>query len=95
MNRFAVATALLIVTLVVSAASSFPSGTSLALATMIATAAILAHRFVEGMQTIGAVPARFGEMGEFVRRVVQHTLRFSFAAVAIAWTLVSLQWYPA
>ena len=93
MNRFAVILAMLIVVTGVSVANSFSTGASLAAATALVGAAMLVHEFAFGVETAGAGTARSSQVREFLAAVVSYTIRFAIAAVAIAWTVVSLQWY--
>ncbi len=56
---------------------------------------MLAHEFAFSVEVSGAGTARYSNARAFLARVVSHTIRFAIAAVAIAWTVVSLQWYAA
>ena len=93
MNRFAVIIAMLIVVTGVSVASSFSTGASLAFATALVAAAMLVHEFAFSVEVSDAGTARLSNARDFLARVVSHTIRFAIAALAIAWTVVSLQWY--
>jgi len=93
MNRFAVIIAMLIVVTGVSVANSFSTGASLAFATTLVAAAMLVHEFAFGVEIAGRGTARVSNLRAFLSQVVSHTIRFAIAAVAIAWTVVSLQWY--
>ena len=93
MNRFASIIALIIVVLGVSVATTFSIATSLAFATALVAGAMLVHEFAFSVGT-GAGAARQVSHGrEFLASLVAYTIRFSIAALAIAWTVASLQWY--
>ena len=94
MNRFAVIAAMLIVVTGVSVASSFSTTASLAFATALVASAMLVHEFAFAVYA-GPRGARTSHVREFLALVVSHTIRFAIAAVAIAWTVVSLRWYAA
>jgi len=91
MNRFAAIVALTTVVLGVSIATSFSIAASLAFATALVVGAMLVHEVA--FSTGGQAAARFSHARAFLAGVVSHTIRFSIAALAIAWTVVSLQWY--
>jgi hypothetical protein len=55
----------------------------------------LVHEFAFSVEVSGAGTAPYSNARAFLTRVVSHTIRFAIAAVAIAWTVVSLQWYAA
>ena len=93
MNRFASIFALFIVVTGVSVASTFSVAVSLAFATALVAGAMLVHEFAFGFVHAGAGAAGLSNAREFLARVVSHTIRFAIAAVAISWTVVSLQWY--
>jgi hypothetical protein len=93
MNRFAAIIALTTVVLGVSIATSFSTAASLAFATALVAGAMLVHEFAFSLETSGRGSARISHVREFLASVVSHTIRFSIAALAIAWTVVSLQWY--
>ena len=93
MNRFASVFALLIVVLGVSVATSFSIGISLAVATALVAGAMLVHEVAFSTATAGRAAAGMSQAREFLAGVVAHTIRFSIAALAISWTVVSLQWY--
>jgi len=93
MNRFSAIFALTIVVLGVSVATSFSIAASLAFATALVVGAMLVHEFAFNVETTGRGAARTSHSREFLACVVQYTIRFSIAALAIAWTIVSLQWY--
>jgi len=93
MNRFAAIFAMIIVVLGVSVATSFSIAASLAFATALVVGAMLVHEFAFGVEPSGRGAARTSHAREFLASVVQYTIRFSIAALAIAWTVVSLQWY--
>ena len=95
MNRFAVIVAMLIVVTGVSVASSFSSAASLAFATALVASAMLVHEFAFSVEVSGPGTARLSSARQFLGQVVGHTIRFAIGAVAIAWTVVSLQWYAA
>jgi hypothetical protein len=95
MNRFAAIFALLIVATGVSVASAFSTAASLALATAMVAGAMLVHEFAFSVGFAGAGAAGVSQARGFLALVVNHTIRFAIAAVAIAWTVVSLQWYAA
>jgi hypothetical protein len=91
MNRFASVFAMLIVVFGVSIANSFSIGISLAVATALAAGAMLVHEVAFG--TVGHAAAQVSQARQFFANVTAHTIRFSIAALAIAWTVASLQWY--
>jgi hypothetical protein len=93
MNRFASIFALFIVLTAESIASAFSVAMSLAFATALVAGAMLVHEFVFSAETAGAGAASNSNVREFLAQVVRHTIRFAIAAVAIAWTVTSLQWY--
>jgi hypothetical protein len=93
MNRFASVFALLIVVFGVSVATSFSIGISLAVATALVAGAMLVHEVAFSTATAGRAAAQFSQIREFFANVTAHTIRFSIAALAIAWTVASLQWY--
>ena len=93
MNRFAAIVAISIVVLGVSVATSFSTAASLALATALVAGAMLVHEFAFSIEPAGGGAARLAHVREFLACVVQYTIRFSIAALAISWTVVSLQWY--
>ena len=95
MNRLAVIVALLIVVIGVSVASSFSTAASLAFATALVGGAMLAHEFAHRAENAGRGTTTMSNVRVFLGRIVSHTIRFAIAAVAIAWTVVSLQWYAA
>ena len=91
MNRFASIFALVIVVFGVSVAGAFSIAASLAIATALVAGAMLVHEVA--FSSGGQAAARISQAREFLGGVVRHTIRFSIAALAIAWTVVSLQWY--
>jgi hypothetical protein len=93
MNRFASVFALLIVVFGVSVATSFSIGISLAVATALVAGAMLVHEFAFSAAGAQGTAARISQAREFFGIVVRHSIRFSIAALAIAWTVASLQWY--
>ena len=93
MNRFAVIIALTIVVLGTSVATSFSVATSLAFATVLVAGAMFLHEFAFSVGNAGGAAAGISHAREFLACVVQYTIRFAIAALAIAWTVVSLQWY--
>jgi hypothetical protein len=95
MNRFAVIVSMLIVVTGVSVASAFSTAASLAFATALVASAMLVHEFAFSVEIAGKGAARHSHVREFLALVLGHTIRFAIAAVAIAWTVVSLQWYAA
>ena len=95
MNRLAVIIAMLIVVTGVSVASAFSTAVSLAFATALVGCAMLVHEFAFRVERVGRGTARLSQVREFFGQVASHTIRFAIAAVAIAWTVVSLQWYAA
>ena len=95
MNRLAVVIAMLIVVTGVSVASSFSTAASLAFATALVTGAMLVHEFAFRFEGTGGGTASLSRVREFFGSVLSHTIRFAIAALAIAWTVVSLQWYAA
>ena len=94
MNRFAAIFAMTIVVLGVSVATSFSVAASLAFATALVIGAMLVHEFAFSAGTAGRGAAGVSHAREFLATVVHYTIRFSIAALAIAWTVVSLQCYP-
>jgi len=93
MNRFAAIVAITIVVLGVSVATWFSTAASLAFATALVAGAMLVHEFAFNIEPAGGGAARLTHVREFLACVVQYTIRFSIAALAISWTVVSLQWY--
>jgi hypothetical protein len=93
MNRFASVFAVVIVVFGISVATTFSVGISLAVATALAAGAMLVHEFAFSAGTSGGAAVRISQAREFFASVTAHTIRFSIAALAIAWTVVSLQWY--
>lgn len=92
MNRFAAIFAMIVVVLGVSVATSFSTAISLAFATAMVGGSMLVHEYAfDG--TAGGATTWFSRAREFLASVIRFTIRFSIAAMAIAWTVVSLQWY--
>lgn len=90
MNRFASLSAIVIVAFGVSVATTFSVGISLAVATALVAGAMLVHEVA--FSGAGSAP-RASQARAFFANFVRHTIRFSIAALAIAWTIASLQWY--
>ena len=93
MNRFASVFAMLIVVFGISVATSFSIGISLAVASALVAGAMLVHEVAFSTATSGRAAAQFSQARQFFANVTAHTIRFSIAALAIAWTVASLQWY--
>jgi len=91
MNRFASVFAMLIVVFGISVATSFSIGMSLAVATALVAGAMFVHEVA--FSTAGRAAVQFSQARAFFASVTAHTIRFSIAALAIAVTIVSLQWY--
>ena len=91
MNRFASVFAMLIVVFGISVATSFSIGISLAVATALVAGAMLVHEVA--FSAAGHAAPQFSQARQFFANVTAHTIRFSIAALAIAWTVASLQWY--
>jgi hypothetical protein len=82
-----------IVVLGVSVATSFSVAASLAFSTALVLGAMLVHELPSVLE-LRDTQRRQGLAPRFLASVVQYTIRFSIAALAVAWTVVSLQWYP-
>ena len=93
MNRFASVFAMLIVVFGISVATSFSIGISLAVATALVAGAMLVHEVAFSTGMSGRAAVQFSQARQFFANVTAHTIRFSIAALAIAWTVASLQWY--
>ena len=93
MNRFAAIIALTVVALGTSVATSFSIAASLTLATALVIGAVLLHEFAFSVGTAGRHAAGLSDARAFLACVVGYTIRFSIAALAIAWSVVTLQWF--
>ncbi len=93
MNRFASVFAMLIVVLGISIATAFSIGISLAVALALVAGAMFAYEKAFSAATAGRGAPQVSQAREFFAKLLQHTIRFSIAALAIAWTVLSLQWY--
>ena len=93
MDRFAAIVALTTVVIGTSVATAFSLAASLAFATALVAGAMVLHESAFSVGGAGGATARVSHAREFQASVVRYTIRFAIAALAIAWTVVTLQWY--